>query len=69
MALMADRTVRSGPERRWIRTLPQAALNADRTVGQVEDVLDGPGKTLNELNSSLPRLNGTVERFEGTAVC
>lgn len=62
---MADRTVRNGPERNRIKTLTQAALNADKTVGQVEDVLDGLGKTMNELSSSLTRLNGTVERLEG----
>jgi ABC-type transporter Mla subunit MlaD len=63
---MADRTVRSGgPERNRIKTLTQAALNADKTVEQVEDVLDGLGKTMNELSSSLTRLNGTVERLEG----
>jgi archaellum component FlaC len=62
---MADRTVRSGPERNRIKTLTQAALNADKTVGQVEDVLDGLGKTMNELSSSLTRLNATVERLEG----
>jgi archaellum component FlaC len=62
---MADRTERSGPERNRIKTLTQAALNADKTVGQVEDVLDGLGKTMNELSSSLTRLNATVERLEG----
>ncbi|HEV7580656.1 MAG TPA: ATPase [Mycobacterium sp.] len=65
MTVMADRTVRNGPERNRIKTLTQAALNADKTVGQVEDVLDGLGKTMNELSSSLTRLNGTVERLEG----
>jgi ABC-type transporter Mla subunit MlaD len=62
---MADRTPRSAPERNRIKTLTQAALNADKTVEQVEDVLDGLGKTMNELSSSLTRLNGTVERLEG----
>lgn len=62
---MADRTARGGPERNRIKTLTQAALNADKTVEQVEDVLDGLGKTMNELSSSLTRLNGTVERLDG----
>jgi len=57
---MADSTVRSGPERSRIKTLTQAPLNADKTVGQVEDVL---GNTLNELSSSLSALNATVERL------
>jgi len=62
---MADKTVRNGPERNRIKTLTQAALNADKTVEQVEDVLDGLGNTMVELNSSLSALNATVERLEG----
>ena len=65
MTVMADRTVRSGPERSRIKTLTQAALNADKTVEQVEDVLDSLGKTMVELNSSLTTLNATVERLGG----
>jgi ABC-type transporter Mla subunit MlaD len=65
MTVMADKTVRSGSERSRIKTLTQAALNADKTVEQVEDVLDGLGKTMTELNSSLSALNATVERLEG----
>jgi len=65
MTLMADKTVRSTPVRSRVKTLTQAALNADRTVEQVEDVLDGLGKTMVELNSSLAALNATVERLEG----
>jgi len=65
MSVMADRSVRSGPERNRIKTLTQAALNADKTVEQVEDVLDGLGKTMNELNSSLSALNKTVARLDG----
>ncbi|SOJ54854.1 hypothetical protein MSIMFB_02345 [Mycobacterium simulans] len=65
MAVMADKTVRTTPVRSRMKTLTQAALNADRTVEQVEDVLDGLGKTMVELNNSLAQLNGTVERLEG----
>jgi ABC-type transporter Mla subunit MlaD len=65
MTVMADRTVRSGPERSRIKTLTQAALNADKTVEQVEDVLDSLGNTMVELNSSLTTLNATVERLGG----
>jgi ABC-type transporter Mla subunit MlaD len=64
MAFMADRTVRGGQERSRIKTLTQAALNADKTVEQVEDVLDGLSNTMKELNSSLSALNATVERLE-----
>jgi ABC-type transporter Mla subunit MlaD len=65
MTVMADRSVRSGPERSRIKTLTQAALNADKTVEQVEDVLDSLGKTMVELNSSLTTLNATVDRLGG----
>ena len=65
MTVMADRAVNSAPARNRMKTLTQAALNADKTVEQVEDVLDGLGKTMVELNSSLSALNGTVERLEG----
>ncbi|BBY00397.1 hypothetical protein MSEO_08960 [Mycobacterium seoulense] len=61
---MADRTVRGGQERNRLKTLTQAALNADKTVEQVEDVLDGLSRTMNELNTSLSNLNATVERME-----
>jgi ABC-type transporter Mla subunit MlaD len=65
MTVMADRTVRSGPERSRIKTLTQAALNADKTVEQVEDVLDSLSSTMKELNNSLTALNTTVARLEG----
>ena len=64
MTDMVDKTVRTGPERSRIKTLTQAALNADKTVEQVEDVLDGLSSTLTELSSSLTALNTTVERME-----
>lgn len=48
-----------------MKTLTQAALNADKTVEQVEDVLDGLGTSLVELNKSLLALNSTVDRLEG----
>jgi methyl-accepting chemotaxis protein len=64
MTVMADRTARGGQERSRIKTLTQAALNADKTVEQVEDVLDGLSITMKELSSSLSALNATVERLE-----
>ena len=64
MTVMADRTVRGGPpERSRIKTLTKAALNADKTVEQVEDVLDSLGSTMVDLNNSLTVLNATVERL------
>lgn len=65
MTVMADRTGGGGGERKRFKTLAQAALNADLTVGQVEEVLSGLSDTIGELNDSLSRLNGTVERMEG----
>jgi ABC-type transporter Mla subunit MlaD len=65
MTVMADKTVRSGSERSRIKTLTQAALNADKTVEQVGGVLDGLGETMQELSSSLSALNATVERLGG----
>ncbi|WP_238305809.1 MULTISPECIES: ATPase [Mycobacterium] len=63
---MADRSGgRSTPARQRMKTLTQAALNADKTVEQVEDVLDGLSTSIVELNRSLAALNGTVERLEG----
>lgn len=60
---MADRSSGTGTERKRLKTLAQAALNADVTVGQLEDVLGGLGSTMNELNSSLAGLNATVARL------
>jgi ABC-type transporter Mla subunit MlaD len=64
MTVMADRTERGGQERNRIKTLTQAALNADKTVEQVEDVLDNLSSTMKELSTSLKALNATVERME-----
>jgi hypothetical protein len=62
---MVDSTPRGGHERNRIKTLTQAALNADKTVEQVEGVLEGLGGTMRELNNSLTALNATVGRLEG----
>jgi ABC-type transporter Mla subunit MlaD len=68
ITVMADRTVGGGPpERRRIKTLTKAALNADKTVEQVEDVLDSLGKTMVDLNGALAALNTTIERL-GTSL-
>lgn len=65
MGLMADRTVRGGTPRQRIKTLTQAAMNADVTVGQLEDVLSSLGNTMTDLNNSLARLNNAVDRLDG----
>jgi ABC-type transporter Mla subunit MlaD len=71
MMVMADKSERAPRER--IKTLAQAAMNADLTVAQLEALLSGLGPTLNDLNESLSVLNATVGRldngldhFEGT---
>ncbi len=61
---MADKTVGSRPPRKRIKTLTQAAMNADVTVGQLEDVLGGLGETLTDLNDSLSHLNDAVDRLD-----
>ena len=56
---------RRGPARKRIKTLTQAAMNADVTVDQLEDVFGGLGDTLTDLNNSLSNLNATVDRLDG----
>lgn len=70
MAGMADkgdvRPGRARPAQQRLRTLAQAALNADVTVGQVDTVLQGLAETLADLDSSTDKLDTTLERFNGT---
>lgn len=65
MAGMATRDVktgsRTGTER--FKTLAQAALNADVTVGQLETVLEGMGATMSDLDKTLNGMDGTLEYF------
>jgi ABC-type transporter Mla subunit MlaD len=62
---MADKSAGGRPPRQRLKTLTQAAMNADVTVNQLEDVLGGLGDTLTDLNNSLSNLNGAVERLDG----
>jgi ABC-type transporter Mla subunit MlaD len=62
---MADKSAGGRPPRQRIKTLTQAAMNADVTVGQLEDVLGGLGDTLTDLNDSLSNLNTAIERLDG----
>lgn len=59
MTVMADRSGRPAPVRRRMKTLTQAALNADKTVEQVEDVLDG----LDHLEGTLHSLDDLAKRL------
>ena len=63
ISAMADRS--GGRPRQRIKTLTQAAMNADVTVNQLEDVLGGLGDTLTDLNNSLTHLNTAVDRLNG----
>jgi ABC-type transporter Mla subunit MlaD len=64
MSGMADKSAGSRPPRQRIKTLAQAAMNADVTVEQLEDVLGGLGDTLTDLNNSLSNLNSAVDRLD-----
>ncbi|MFZ0904806.1 MAG: ATPase [Mycobacterium sp.] len=64
MNVMADKSAGGRPPRQRLKTLTQAAMNADVTVGQLEDVLGGLGDTLTDLNNSLTRLNEAVDRLD-----
>jgi ABC-type transporter Mla subunit MlaD len=65
MSFMADKSVGSRPPRQRLKTLTQAAMNADVTVNQLEGVLGGLGNTLTDLNNSLSNLNSAVDRLDG----
>jgi ABC-type transporter Mla subunit MlaD len=65
ISFMADKSAGSRPPRQRIKTLTQAAMNADVTVGQLEGLLGGLGDTLTDLNISLSNLNGAVDRLDG----
>jgi ABC-type transporter Mla subunit MlaD len=66
MSAMADKSAGGGrAPRQRIRSLAQAALNADVTVEQLEDVLGGLGESLTDLNKSLTHLNAAVDRLNG----
>ena len=63
---MTDPTAGKTPGRQRIKTLTQAALNADMTVGQVEALLVDLESTVVDLNQSIGGLNITMERFNDT---
>jgi len=53
-------------QRGRIRTLTQAALNADVTVSQVETILGDLGGTLDDMNKTIITLDTSIERFNET---
>ncbi|WP_299558797.1 ATPase [uncultured Mycolicibacterium sp.] len=61
----ADRAgTRTGRER--IQKLAQAALNADLTVEQLEDILSGMNEALAGIDRTMSGMNGTLAHFEQT---
>jgi ABC-type transporter Mla subunit MlaD len=64
MSVMADKSASGRPPRQRIKTLTQAAMNADVTVNQLEGLLGGLGDTLSDLNNSLSNLNTAVDRLD-----
>ena len=61
---MADKGAGGRPPRQRLKTLTQAAMNADVTVNQLEGVLGGLGDTLTDLNDSLSNLNSAIGRLD-----
>jgi ABC-type transporter Mla subunit MlaD len=59
-------TARSRPPQQRIWTLAQAALNADATVEQVEDLLHGLSDTLEDLSPLTESLGPTLDNFNAT---
>ncbi len=55
---------RTGRDR--IKTLAQAALNADVTVDQLDTILTQMSESLTDLNTTMSGMNGTLEYFEET---
>ncbi|MET0454718.1 MAG: ATPase [Mycobacterium sp.] len=66
MADRGDGRRRQSPTRQRIKTLTQAALNADVTVEQVDTLLTDLGLTLAVLDKSTTGLDATLERFNET---
>jgi ABC-type transporter Mla subunit MlaD len=62
---MSDKSAGGRPPRQRLKTLTQAAMNADVTVNQLEGVLGGLGDTLTDLNDSLSNLNNAIGRLDG----
>jgi hypothetical protein len=63
---MVDKTPPARSSRERIKTLAQAALNADVTVDQFDTLLTGMNDTLTDLNKTMSGMEGTLEYFEQT---
>jgi ABC-type transporter Mla subunit MlaD len=68
---MADKGITMQPARnrspqQRVRTLAQAALNADATVEQLEALLSGVTETIDDLNQATVDIGSTMTRFNET---
>ena len=63
---VVDKTPTPRSSRERIKTLAQAALNADVTVDQLDTLLTGMSDTLTDLNKTMSGMEGTLEYFEQT---
>ena len=64
---MADKTPPRTPGEK-LRTLAQAALNADETVDQLDALMEGMGVSLANLDTTMTGMAGTLKYFEETLV-
>ena len=62
---MNDKPAPRSPADR-IRTLAQAAFNADQTVDQVDHVLDDLQTSLEGLNKAVVKMEGSLDYFDET---
>ena len=60
---MAFNDSRPQAERQRLRKLAQAALNADATVDQVNEILGGLGPTLIELAKTIGKLDAAIDEL------
>ncbi|HEY9313445.1 hypothetical protein [Williamsia sp.] len=64
---MATKDTGDDSDRQRFRTLAQAALNADRTVGQMDSVIEGLGSALTDFDRAMTGFDTTLDSF-GTAM-
>lgn len=68
LTAMADQPTSPRRPADRIKTIAQAALNADVAVEQVGTLLEGVGETLAGLNTTIGGMDGTMKYFEETLV-
>lgn len=65
---MAFNDPRPPAERQRLKKLAQAALNADETVDQVNEILVGLGTTLGDMDKTISKLDGAIDDLNPTLV-